>query len=195
MTDQEIRAEQETRRALLSAFLTVGMRPLPNSEGALLAKLQELGVIADLSAGYLKLNQAGTEISLSGACERLRKELPQLFASDPRHDAVSSREDLERGTAQEIAKAKAAYISQYGYNAYAALPQTKKQAALKTAPVNVSMTRAEWLALPSAERARLCSVLEPDTLAKIISRKGSGSTESATVLAKQRWQQILRIRP
>jgi hypothetical protein len=127
MTDQEIRAEQETRRALLSAFLTVGMRPLPNSEGALLAKLQELGVIADLSAGYLKLNQAGTEISLSGACERLRKELPQLFASDPRHDAVSSREDLERGTAQEIAKAKAAYIGQYGYNAYAALPQPKNR--------------------------------------------------------------------
>jgi hypothetical protein len=172
MTDAEIKNEQELRRALLSAFMQCGMRPLPDSEGALLTKLQELGVTADVSAGYLKLNQAGTEISLSGACERLRRELPQSFAADPRHDAVSSREDLERGTASEVAKAKSDYISKYGYNAYAALPQTKRQAALQTAPVNIQMTRLEWLALDWKERARLCSILEPDVIAKIISRKG-----------------------
>lgn len=172
MTDAELKNEQELRRALLSAFMTVGMRPLPDSEAALLAKLQELGVAADVSAGYLRLNQAGTEISLSGACERLRKEMPDKFAADPRHDLVSSREDLERGTVQEIAHAKSSYISKFGYAAFAALPQTKKQAALKTAPVNPSMSRAEWLALPSSERARLCSVLDQDTLGKIMSRKG-----------------------
>jgi hypothetical protein len=156
----------------MSAFMAVGMRPLPDSEQTLLAKLTELGCTADLSSGYLKLFQGATEISLSGACERLRKECATSFAADPRHDAVSSREDLERGTAQEIAAAKSKYISQHGYNAYAALPQTKKQAAIKNAPVNVSMTRQEWLAVPSSERARLCSVMDPTTLARIMSRKG-----------------------
>ena len=172
MTDEEIRNEQALRTALKSAFLTIGMRPLPDSEAALLAKLRELGVECDMSSGYLRMNQGATEISLSGACERLRKELPTLFAADPRHDAVSSREDLERGTPSEIVTAKSKYISQHGYDAYAALPQTKKQAALQTAPVNVSMTRAEWLALDWKERARLCSVLDPETLGKIINRKG-----------------------
>jgi hypothetical protein len=172
MTDAEIKNEQELRRALVSALMQCGMRALPDAEGALLSKLTEFGVTCDTSLGYLKLNQAGTEISLSGACERLRKECPNCFAADPRHDAVSSREDLERGTALEIAAAKSKYISQFGYNAYAALPQTKKQAALQTAPVNIQMTRLEWLALGWRERAKLCSILEPDAIARIIGRKG-----------------------
>jgi hypothetical protein len=172
MTDAEIRNEQALRSALRSAFLTVGMRPFPDSEATMLAKLKELGCTTDLSAGYLKLFQAGTEISLSGACERLRRELPSLFAADPRHDAVSSREDLERGTSAEVAKAKSAYISQHGYNAYAALPQTRKQAAVKSARVDPSMTKNEWLALPFSERSRLAAVFDQETLGKILSRKG-----------------------
>ena len=172
MTDAEIRNEQALRSALHSAFMTVGMRPLPDREPTMLAKLKELGCVADVTAGYLKINCAGTEISLSGACERLRKELPSLFAADPKHDAVSSREDLERGTAQEIARAKTAYIGKFGFEQWAALPQTKKQAQWQSAPVNPDMTKAEWLALPFAERARLTAVFDPQTLGKILSRKG-----------------------
>ena len=171
MTDAEIRNEQALRGALRSAFLAVGIRPLPDSEATLLAKLQELGVTADVSAGYLKLNQGATEISLSGACERLRKELPSLFAADPKHDAVSSREDLERGTPLEVARAKTAYIAKFGFEQWANLPQTKKQAEWKSAPVNPDMTKAEWLALPFSERSRLTAVFDQETLGKILVRK------------------------
>jgi hypothetical protein len=84
----------------------------------------------------------------------------------------SSREDLERGTPQEIAKAKVAFISKNGYSGWETLPQTKKQADRQNPPVNPSMIRAEWLALPFSERSRLTAVSDKETLGKIISRKG-----------------------
>lgn len=172
MNDQELRDAQAVRRALSAAFLTVGTRPFPGSDAAIAAKLAELDVICDLSLGYLRLTQSGTPIEISGACERIRKELPQLFSPDPRRDAVSCRQDLERGSPDEIARAKSAYISQHGLASWAALPQTRAEAETKTAPVNLDMTRAQWLALPFAERARLSGVIGPDALSKIMTRKG-----------------------
>ena len=172
MTDEEIKKDIAVRKALHAMFLQCGLRPATNSESTILAKFKELGVTFDVSLGYLQMFQAGTEIVPSGACERIRKELPQLFPADPKRDAVSSLEDLERGTAKEIALAKSAFIKDHGVGAFAALPRTRKQAEHQTAPVNPDMTHAEWLALPISERARLSTVFDPATLSKIIARRG-----------------------
>jgi hypothetical protein len=172
MTDAELKNDLAVRTALHATFLQYGMRPQENSTPAILAMLKQLGCTLDMSSGYLRIYQAGTEIAPSGAAERIRKELPQLFAADPKRDAISSLEDLERGTREEISKAKSLYIKEHGMNAFTALPKTRKQAAHQTAPTTADMTKAEWLALPVSERARLSTVFDPATLSKIIARRG-----------------------
>ena len=172
MSDAELRNDVAVRGALRAAFLSVGMRPQGDSDGALLNKLSELGVVADMSLGYLRLTQGATEISLSAACERLRKELPTLFAADPKRDAIASREDLERGTAAEVAHAKSAWISKHGLSAWESLPKTRAEAERKNAPINPDMTRSQWLSLPFAERSRMAGIFDAATIGKIMSRRG-----------------------
>ena len=172
MTDQELQQDIALRRALVSAFLVCGMRPLDGCEGQLVGKLTALGVVADMSAGYLRLSQLGSDISLSGACERLRRELPTCFAADPKRDSIASREDFERGSQSEISAAKSKWISEHSLEAWEKLPNTRKEAERRNAPVNADMTRNEWLALPFSERVRLSAVLGPETLQKIMGRKG-----------------------
>jgi len=172
MTDEQLKEDLAIRRALNSVFLQCGMRPRPDAESQLLNKLRELGCTLDISSGYLKIFQSGTEVAPSGAAERIRKDNPQLFAADPKRDAVSSLEDLERGTSKEISQAKSQYIRDHGMSAFAALPRTKVQAAHQNAEVKPDMSRAEWLALPVSERARLSTIFDPATLSKIIARRG-----------------------
>jgi hypothetical protein len=173
MTDTEIRQEQQLRTALRSAFMQCGMRFIsPDAEATILAKLKALGVECNATLGYLRMNQGATEIAPSGMCERLRAELPLLFAPDPKRDAVSSKADLERGSAVEISAAKSQYIREHGLASWEALPATRAQSELQTAPVNPDMTKAQYLALPFSERVRLSGVFTPEVLARIIGRKG-----------------------
>jgi len=173
MTEQEMKAETRTRAALLNQLNQLGMRPLPNSEPAILQWFQSKGVTASGEAGYLTLTQAdGSACVPSSACETLRKECPHLFASDARRDKISSRQDLERGTNQEIAKAKSDYIRANGVDAWERLPKTKVEAERKSAPVSLDMVRSEYLALSFAEKARLAGVLGPDGISRIMARKG-----------------------
>jgi len=173
MTDAEIRHEQQLRTALRAVFMQCGMRFIvPDAEATILAKLKALGVECNADLGYLRMNQGATEIVPSGMCERIRKELPLLFVPDPKRDTVSSKQDLERGSAVEISAAKSQYIRDHGLASWQALPATRAQSELQTAPVNPDMTRAEYLALPFAERARLAGVFDAATLSRIIGRKG-----------------------
>ena len=118
------------------------------------------------------MTQAGTEIVPSGMAERIRKELPLLFVPDSKRDAISCKADLERGSAVEISQAKSRYIQQHGLAAWEALPATRAEYELKTAPVNPDMTRAQCMALPFSERVRLSGVFTPEVLARIMERKG-----------------------
>jgi hypothetical protein len=175
MTDAELREDIAVRRALASMFMQCGMRPMPDADRVILEKLQALGVTCDLSAGYLVLRQAETEIVPSGMCERIRRELPLLFLPDPKRDTVSCREDLERGTVVEIARGKSSYIAQFGLARWAALPKTKADAERINAPTTPDMTRAQYLSLPRSERVRLSGVFDHATLATIMARKGWSS--------------------
>jgi hypothetical protein len=173
MTEEEMKAETRTRAALLNQLNQLGMRPLPNTEPAILQWFQSKGVTASGEAGYLTLVQSdGNAAVPSSACETLRKERPDLFASDARRDKISSRQDLERGTNAEIYKAKSDYVKANGLEAWERLPRTKAEAERKSAPVSLDMTRAEYLALSFAEKARLAGVLGADGISKIMARKG-----------------------
>jgi hypothetical protein len=171
MTETELRNEMQLRRALLTTFMQCGMRTLPGAEATILAQLKALGVECDASLGYLRMTQAGTEIAPSGMTERIRKELPLLFVPDPKRDTVSCRQDLERGTATEIMQAKSKYITQNGLAMWEALPKTRAESELKTAPVSPDMTKLQYLALPFAERVRLSGIFDAETIGKIMARK------------------------
>jgi hypothetical protein len=172
MNDTELQNAVAIRRAVNTAFLQCGMRLLSDDAiEPILAKLTELGCTCDASQGYLRVTQGATEIAPSGMCERMRKDMPTLFVSDPKRDVISSLEDFQRGTALERAHARAEYITQYGLEAFESLPRTKADATRKNAPVSPSMTRSEWLALPLRERARLMGIFDADTLGRIMSRR------------------------
>lgn len=172
MNETEIRQSAAVQNALLKTFHSVGMKPLQDTEGTLLEKLTAMGVTADTSAGYLSLTLAdGTEVVPSAACERLRKENPLLFVADPKRDAVSSREDLERGTPEEIFKAKSAYIKTAGADAYERLPRTKAEAEVKAAAPSPSMTRKEYLSLNRHDKAQLAGVIGAAGIGKIMARR------------------------
>lgn len=171
MTGQEIKKEFALQSALRDAFWLYGMRLLPGKEEDLLAHLRGLGVEADLSAGYLVLTQQGTQLVLSQMAETIRKQHAEWFNADPRRDAVSCREDLERGTAAEIATAKAKYIGQHGIASWEALPKTRAEAMRKSATPTASMSKAEYLALPFAERSKLAGIIGASGIARIMARK------------------------
>ena len=170
MTGQEIAAEFAVLSALRDTFWQHGMRLLPERENDVLAHLRSLGVTASIDAGYLALSQGSTQMVLSAACETVRKQFPQWFVADPRRDAVSCREDLERGTLEDIAKAKSAWIKEHGIAAWTALPQTKAEAEKKSVTPDANMNRAQYLSLPFAERVKLSGILGPDVISKIMRR-------------------------
>jgi hypothetical protein len=173
MTDAEIKQEQQLRSQLRTVFLQCGMRfASQDAERTIAAKLTELGVTCDTSLGYLRMTQGATEIAPSGMAERIRKDLPNLFSADPKRDSIASRQDLERGSASEIASAKSNYIREHGLSAFEALPRTRAEAEIKNTPVNQDLTRAQYLALPFADRVRLSGVFSADTLARIMARRG-----------------------
>jgi hypothetical protein len=77
-----------------------------------------------------------------------------------------TRHTARNRQSEGVAKAKVASISKNGHSAWENLPRTKKQAERQNAPVNPSMIRAEWLALPFSERTRLTAVFDKETLGK-----------------------------
>jgi len=173
MNEVEMKTELATRNALLTTFHQCGMKPLADSETAILAKLKELGVSAEASAGYLSLTTLdGTAIVPSAACERIRKECPHLFVADPRRDAVSSRADLERGTPQEVSQAKAQFITKNGLAAYEALPKTRAEAERRAVTPSADLTRSEYLSLSFSDKSRLAGVLGSAGIGRIMSRRG-----------------------
>jgi hypothetical protein len=166
----EIQNSVALRNALVSAFRQHGMRLLPDSDMQVLALLQSKGVTLNVSeSGYLELRQGSTLMVLSNAFETLRKENPELFVSDPRRDAIASREDF-RGSPSEIAAAKSRWIGQHGPAAWERLPRTRAEAELHSAVPSADMTRKEYLSLPFAERVQLSGALGPDALSKIMAR-------------------------
>lgn len=175
MTEQEMRDSIVARNAVLNQLNQMGLRPLAGSEDKILLWFKDRGVSASAPNGYLVLVQAdGSACVPSSACETLRKERPELFASSPRFDKISSLEDFNRGTQQEIAKAKSDYIRQHGEAAYTALPRTKEQAELKSAEVSPAMSRREWLACDSKTKSRFISAMgdsATQVVATIMSRR------------------------
>jgi hypothetical protein len=135
----------------------------------ILSKLAALGITATTGPLGLELSQGATEMSLAKACSTLRQQNPTLFASDVRFDTISSREDFH-GTAQEIARAKADWISAHSLESYEQLPRTRAEAELKSVPPSPTMNRSQWLALPRSERARLMVIFNPDLVGQIMAR-------------------------
>jgi hypothetical protein len=172
MNTEALKSGSAIRTALLNQLNGCGMHPLPNTESAILAWFDSKGVTASAPTGYLVLTQSdGTAVVPSSACETLRRELPHLFTADPARDTVSSLQDLERGSASEIARAKSQYISKHGLEAYQRLPRTKAQAELVAVPVTLDLTRSQYLALSFSEKSRLAGVIGAAGIGQIMSRK------------------------
>jgi hypothetical protein len=172
MNEVELKSASAVRTALLNQLNACGMHALPNAESAILAWFTDKGVTASAPNGYLVLVQAdGSAVVPSSACETLRKELPHLFTADPARDTVSSLQDLERGSASEIARAKSGYISKHGLVAYQRLPKTKAEAELKAVPVSLDLTRSQYLALTFSEKARLAGAIGAEGIGQIMSRR------------------------
>jgi hypothetical protein len=170
-TAEEIRDEFALLSAIRDIFWTYGMRLLPDKERDVLSHLRSLGVSAAVGGtGYLILQQGSTLMVLSEACETVRKQLPQLFTADPRHDAVSSREDLERGSPSEIAHAKSDWIKSHSLEQWERLPATRAEAERKAVVPDANLNRASFLALPFSERSRLAGVLGAAGISRIMSR-------------------------
>jgi hypothetical protein len=173
MDTEQLKSASAVRTALLNQLNACGMHPLPNTESAVLAWFADKGVTASAPSGYLVLTQTdGSAAVPSSACETLRRERPELFTADPARDTVSSLQDLERGSASEIARAKSQYISKHGLEAYQRLPRTNAQAELTAVPVSLDLSRSQYLALSFSEKSRLAGVIGAKGIEKIMSRRG-----------------------
>jgi hypothetical protein len=171
--DTEMREQLAVRSALLAQLHGCGMRPLPDSEPEILRWFADKRVVVSAANGYLELTQDdGSAAVPSSACETLRRERPELFVADPKRDAISSRQDLERGSQSEISKAKALYVSQHGLAAWERLPQTKAEAERQSVAPSPDMTAKEYRALPFSDRVRLSGIIGPAGVGKILGRKG-----------------------
>jgi hypothetical protein len=158
------------RNALISAFRSVGMRLLPDADRQLTALFESKGVTATTNAaGYLELKQGNTLMVLSNAFETIRREHPEWFVSDPRRDAIASREDFH-GSPQEIAHAKALWLSKHSLAEWEALPRTRAEAEIRSVAPSADMNRKEYLSLPVSERAQLAGLIGVDGISRIMSR-------------------------
>jgi hypothetical protein len=170
MDTQAIQQQASTLNALISALHAHGMRPLPGADRTILAKLTGLGITASASAaGYLELSQQGVAMVVSPVCEALRTKFPELFVSDTRWDAISSKADFH-GSPSEILKAKAEFLSKHGLEAFERLPQTRAAAELRSVTPSADMSRKEYLSLTRAEKAELISVLGASGIERIMAR-------------------------
>ena len=91
---------------------------------------------------------------------------------DPKRDAISSRQDLERGTPQEVSQAKSAYIAKNGLPAYERLPRTQAEAERKAVAPSADMTKREYLSLTFSEKAKLAGILGAAGIGRIMGRQG-----------------------
>lgn len=169
----ELQKQADVSRKLTQLFYQCGIKPLEGSEAKILEQVKALGVTASTDAGYLSLTQGpdNSGVVPSALAERLRKDHPLLFVPDPSRDAVTSKQDLERGSDGEIQKSKAAYISKFGIERWNSLPATKEEAKKKAIVPDINMTAREYMSLGWKERAAMCS-LGTDVISKIMARKG-----------------------
>ena len=113
MTPAEVKHELTLRSLLLATMRGLGMRPLPDSEGALIEKMRSYGVVVSVAKeGYMVLQQTdGSPVVVAAALEKLRRENVTLFTADGRRDEVSSREQLGAGLSREdAARSKSLFI-------------------------------------------------------------------------------------
>lgn len=170
MNETEIRDAASVRRALCNGLLMAGMRLLPGSDDAILALLSQMGVSASVDGLGLHLVQQGSEMVLSRAFETLRSQHPQLFVSDAKRDAISSKEDFH-GSPSEVRTAKSEFISKHGLTAYERLPQTRAEAERTSVVPSEGMTRGQYLSLSFHERSKLAGILGESGIGRIMARK------------------------
>jgi hypothetical protein len=173
MTPEQMRDAVLQRCAILSELNRIGLRVIEGCEDEVTKWFASKGVTCDLSAGFLQMRQAdGSEAIPSQACLTLRREKPELFASSVKYDAISSREDFNRGTHQEQVAARTEYIRKFGLVAFETLPRTHAEAQLKSVEIGPGMTRREYLSLSLAEKSRLLGTIGGQAVAVIMNRKG-----------------------
>lgn len=167
-----LQTKQTLEFAAATAAHSAGMKILSGKESEVVAKFIQLGVEPSTSEyGTLELRQGETEMVLSKAFEKVRTAAPELFVADPRRDAVTSRQDLERGSPDDILRAKSAWISQHGLSEYERLPQTRAKAEAVALIPSTEMSREEYLRLPVRDKARLAGLKDGDQIiARIMSR-------------------------
>jgi hypothetical protein len=176
MTDQEqqIRQELAVRNAVVAQCHACGLRPLQDSETAILDWFKARGCKLSAERGYLEVAQAdGSPVVPSAALETLRSELPKLFVPDPRRDEICCLEDLTgRGTPTEQTRARSQFIAKHGFAAYAALPRTRAEAAFKAVAPSAGMTKKEYLQLSLREKSMLMGIVGPAGIGQIMRRQG-----------------------
>ncbi|MBZ5722293.1 MAG: hypothetical protein LAO03_18125 [Acidobacteriia bacterium] len=159
---------------VLDAFHAHGIKPLDATIGTVVETLAtKYGVTASISdLGHLELTQNGSPAVLSTVLEAYRKKHGEQFVADPRRDDVVSRQDLERGTPQEIVQAKAKFIGMHSVEAFENLPKTRDEAQRKAAVPSMDMTKDEYLSLSLKDRSRLVGKIGPEAIGKIMQRRG-----------------------
>jgi hypothetical protein len=144
MTEAEMRQAVIARTAILSELNRIGLRVIEGCEDEVAKWFSDKGVTTSVANGFLEMKQAdGGDVVPSRALVTLRTARPELFASSPKYDKISSREDLNRGTPSEISKAKSDFIKEFGLSVFEKLPKTRAEATLKSCEVGPGMTRKD----------------------------------------------------
>jgi hypothetical protein len=171
MNDVKMRAELATRNALINQLHSCNMRPLEGTEPALEKWFNDKGAKLDASQGYLTITQSdGSAAVPSQCCETLRRERPELFVPDPSKDTICCKSDLEKGSGQDILRAKSQYIAKHGLESYTLLPKTRSEAEVRAIAPGPDITRKEYLSLSFRERSRLAGIIKEDGVRRIMAR-------------------------
>lgn len=112
--------------------------------------------------GYLTAEMSGNPVHLSKVIEAFaEKQGDRFFPRTP--DGVKSRDQLDL-------KAKSEYIAKFGYEKFAALPQTAPQGEIVELDRN-RLTRKQWLSLDLKTRATLSATWGAGAIGSIMARK------------------------
>ncbi len=141
----------------------------PKDAAAILNQLAtDFQVECSVEGGLLTMTQTGTPLSVGTVLAAYRQKNPRAFYGES--GSVNFKDDL----AGDIA-AKTRFISEHGYQVWAALPLNEKSAGARNvvtdAIPSASMKRAEYMRLTVKEKTKLCAEIGAAGIGKIMSRR------------------------
>lgn len=149
-------------------FYAAGAKP--KDVAAILTRLaSDFQVTASVDGGLLSMTQGGAPVSVGTIIASYRQKFPRDFYGESGSE-VRFKDDLAGDNA-----AKARFIKEKGYEAWASLPLNEKSAGAQhvttNAIPNAAMKRADYMRLTVAEKTKLAAELGPAGIGRIMARK------------------------